>query len=339
MRIVPRLRTAVSLGLIVTLSTLLGWSAPLPIKAGTLAPRGSSYFKHMAAMGESWRQAPGGGAMLTIFPDGTQGSESDMVRRMRIGQLQAGLISAAGLSEIEPSVGGVQFLPLMIRNYEELDYVSQQIYPKFEAKLREKGFEVLFWADAGFIYLFSKSRAMTPPEVKKLKMFSWAGSTQTVDMLKSSGFTPIPLESSDIVPSLQTGLIEAVPMPPYAALAAQVDGLAPHMLDIPWAPFIGAFVVRSATWQKLSPEAKDAMLRAAQKAGGAIQRDSRSELKQSIDAMQKRGLKRLAPTPDQYAQWQQAAESIYPKMRGTIVPADVFDEVLRIVTEFRSLKR
>src|SRR5215468_8262493 len=72
------------------------------INLGTLAPRGSVYHQSLQAMAEAWRQAPEGGARLVVYPDGTQGGEADMIRLMRVGSLQAGLLTAVGLSDIEP---------------------------------------------------------------------------------------------------------------------------------------------------------------------------------------------------------------------------------------------
>jgi TRAP-type C4-dicarboxylate transport system substrate-binding protein len=87
---------------------------PAKIRLGTLAPKGSAYTKHLEAMGAQWKKASGGGAVLTIYPDGTMGSEADMVRRMRLGQLQAALVTTSGLAEIEPSVGVLQSMPRSI---------------------------------------------------------------------------------------------------------------------------------------------------------------------------------------------------------------------------------
>src|SRR3954465_15973024 len=81
---------------------------PAKIRLATLAPKGSSYTKHLQVMGETWRQAPGGGVLLTLYPDGTMGSEADMARRMRLGQLQAAMVTTSGLIEIEPGASGLQ---------------------------------------------------------------------------------------------------------------------------------------------------------------------------------------------------------------------------------------
>src|SRR3989337_4327381 len=108
-------------GTLGSLHRALGAGGPVRVRLGTVAPRGSSYYKHLQAMGEKGRQAPGGGVLLTMYPDGTMGTEADMVRRMRLGQLQAGMLTAAGLADIEPGVAGLQNLPMMFRSLAGVD--------------------------------------------------------------------------------------------------------------------------------------------------------------------------------------------------------------------------
>lgn len=114
------------------------------IKLGTLAPRGSFYHRVLQEMAEKWRQAQGASASFTIFTDGTQGGEADMVRRMRIGQLNAALITVVGLMQIERSVAALQVMPLVFRNWEELDFVREKITARLDQRMLEKGFVVLF---------------------------------------------------------------------------------------------------------------------------------------------------------------------------------------------------
>src|ERR1035441_1279505 len=98
---------------------------PVKVRLGTLAPKGSSYTKHLQAMGEQWRSAPGGGVQLTIYPDGTMGSEADMVRRMRLGQLQAAMVTTTGLTEIEPAAAGLQTIPKCFRTLRSEEHTSE----------------------------------------------------------------------------------------------------------------------------------------------------------------------------------------------------------------------
>jgi len=311
-------------------------AAPVRVRLGTLAPKGSSSYKHVLAMGDKWKQSSGGSATLTIYADGTMGGEADMVRRMRIGQLQAGMLTAVGLSEIEPGVTGLQHLPMMFRSLEEVDYIGEKLRPTLEKRLLEKGFVVLFWGDAGWVRFFSKTPVLRPDDLKRTKLFSWAGNPAQVDIYKSAGFDPVPLETVDILPNLQTGLITAVPVPPFVALATQIDGPAPHMLELNWAPLVGATVVTKKTWDSIPAAAHPHLLKAAQEAGSLIKADNRRESSEAVEAMKKRGLKVHAVTPEIESEWRRATEAVYPKIRGGIVPADIFDEVARLLKDYRA---
>lgn len=306
------------------------------INLGTLAPRGSSYHKSLQAMMEKWRQAPGGGVRLVIYPDGVQGGEADMVKLMRVGTLQSGLLTTMGLADIEPGIFGLQSAPMMFHDFAEFEYVNEKLRPMLEKRMLEKGFIVLFWVDAGWIRFFSKEPLTTPDDLKRAKLFVWAGNTAQVDIMKHAGFNPVPLETSDILPSLQTGLINAVPVPPIFALASQMDVRAPHMLKLNWAPLVGACVIAKDTWDKIPAEAKETLLRAATQAGKEIQASSRKESDAAVEAMKKRGLKPKDVTPEMENQWRAEVEKVYPQIRGRIVPADVFDEVQRLVKEYRA---
>src|SRR5438105_4839122 len=146
-------------------------AAPAKIRLATLAPKGSSYTKRLQVMSEAWRAAPGGGALLTIYPDGTMGSEADMVRRMRLGQLQAALVTTSGLIEIEPGSAGLQSMPKVYRTLEEVDFIEEKMQPMLEKRLEAKGFIVLFWSDTGFVRFFSKQPVLAPENLTKTKLF------------------------------------------------------------------------------------------------------------------------------------------------------------------------
>lgn len=325
-------------GALGSLDCVFGAGGPVKVRLGTLAPRGSSYTKHLLAMGEQWRQAPGGGVLLTIYPDGTMGSEADMVRRMRLGQLQAGMLTAAGLAEIEPAVSGLQNLPMMFRALEEVDYIGEKLQPMLEKRLEEKGFVVLFWGDTGWVRFFSKQPVIRPDDLKKTKLFVRAGSAAELDSYRSVGCNPVPLETVDILPSLQTGLINAVPLPPSIALAGQVDGAAPHMLDLDWAPLVGAAVMTKKTWDAIPLEGREALRKAATGIGKLIKADGRRESAESVEAMRKRGLKVHPVTSEVEAEWRREAEAAYPKIRGVIVPEDMFDEVVKQLKVYRAAR-
>jgi TRAP-type C4-dicarboxylate transport system substrate-binding protein len=306
------------------------------LKLGTLVPTGTSYHKSLLAMREKWRAASGGAVDLTIFPDGKLGGEADMVNLMNVGSLQAALVSSVGIAEIDKSVAGLQIIPMGYRTLAEFDYVVERMRPRLEQRLADKGFVTLFWTDSGWIRFFSKNPILMPADLKKEKFFTWSGSTETVALYKAAGFNPVALETADIMPGLLSGLITALPSPPFFALAGQIDTRATHMLEINWVPLLGALVVKKATWEKIPAAARPELLKAAAETGREIKARGRTESDEAVAAMQKRKLTVTKLTPDAEAAWRKAAEAAYPEIRSKLVPAEVFDEVMRHLKEFRA---
>src|SRR2546421_5142770 len=250
---------------------------PVNLRLGTLAPRGTSYHKSLQTMGEKWRQLSGGTVRLTIYPDGTQGGEADMVGLMQTGNLDAGLLTAVGLSEIEPEVNALQSMPMAFRRLDEVDYVGEKLRPMLEKRLLDKGYVVLFWSESGRVRFFSKSPVLHPDDLRKLKLFSWVGNAHEYDLWKAAGFHPVALETAGIPQGLLSGTIEAVPMPPFFALAGQLDLQAKYMLELNWGPLVGAAVVRKKSWERVQAGKRDAMLKAATEIGKKVKADGRAE--------------------------------------------------------------
>jgi TRAP-type C4-dicarboxylate transport system substrate-binding protein len=289
-------------------------------------------------MAEKWRKASGGAVQVTIYPDGLQGGEMESIRRMRVRQLQASLLTVTGLAEIEGSASALQNLPMMFQSLDEVDYVREKLTPDMERRFLDKGFVVLSWGDVGWVRFFSKAPLARPADLKRMKVFTWAGDPYQGDIMKAAGYNPVPLETNDILTGLQTGLINAVPTPPLVALAGQFDTQAPNMLEINWAPLVGGIVMDKRTWDTFSKERQDAFRKAAVEAGEELKLKGRDESDRAVSAMQKRGLKVQRSTPEIDADWRKLAEEVYPKIRGSIVPAEMFDRVQRLLQDYRKSK-
>jgi TRAP-type C4-dicarboxylate transport system substrate-binding protein len=262
-----------------------------------------------------------------------------MVRRMRIGQLQGGLLSVVGLREIEPSIAALQNMPMMFKSWDEVDYVREKMRPAMEKKFLEKGFVVLAWGDAGWVRFFSKEPAFGPNDFKKMKFFAWGAEADQQEIMKSLGYTPVPLETADILPAIQTGMINAVPSTPYFALATQIYTTANNMLDMNWAPVVGALIITRKAWDELTPEGQAVVREAGAKAGVQLRAKARQEVDEAVDAMKKRGLTVNQPNAAQIKEWNALADGLYPRIRGKLVPAEQFDEVVRHLKDFRAGKR
>lgn len=312
------------------------FAAPARVKVGTLAPVGTSYHKTLMTMAEAWRKDSAGAVELNIYAGGKLGGEAEMVGLMKANSLQAAMLTAVGLMEIEPAVAGLQNIPMGFRTLDEVDLVGAQMQPMLEQRLADKGFLVLFWSDAGWVRFFSNKPVQRPDDLKKLKLFSWSGYPEQVQVYKDAGFNAVPLETADIVPSLQTKLIDAVPAPPFFAMAGQFDTRAPFMLELNWAPLVGALVVRKESWEKIPAAVRAKLAVTAATAGREIKAAGRKESDESVTAMEKRGLKVMKITPEIEAEWRRAAEAVYPQVRKKLVPADIFDQTIKLLQEYRA---
>ena len=161
------------------------------IKMATLAPEGSSWFRVLQEMGEEWRKASDGAVTLRIYPGGVAGDEDAMIRKMRIGQIQAAAITGIGLAYLEPSFYALH-IPMMYESDEEFDYVRDRYAPVLERKMEEKGFVVLNWGDAGWVHFFSKDPVVTPEEAKALKTLPVGGGHEPGAVVQGDGVSPRP---------------------------------------------------------------------------------------------------------------------------------------------------
>lgn len=311
----------------------------LTLKIATVAPKGSIYHRVLQDMGEKWRAAEGNQSRVIVYTDSAQGAEADTVRRMRVGQLSASMVSIVGLSEIDPSVSALQKIPLMFRSWEEVDYVREKLRPDLEQRLRAKGFVVLFWGEGGWVQFFAKAPMKMPDEYKAAKIFAWAGDNPQVDLMKSLGYRPVVLELSDILPSLQTGMIDTVPAAPLWALAGQFDRTAPYMLRLNWVPIVGAVVMSAKSLDAMSPAGRAALLEASARAGETLRAHRNTRDDEIIRALEGRGLKVMTPTPEIERAWQDLARKAWPRVRGGMVPAEMFDRVEQLLAEYRGEKK
>lgn len=307
------------------------------IRLATLLPQGTSQYHSLEQMGQQWKSGTAGTLSLTIYPGGTMGSEKEVVSRMRLGQLQAATLSVGGLSEIDAAVGAIQKIPLLYRSLDEMEYVRGKLQGDMESRLEQKGFVVIFWSDAGWVYILSRQPYTRPDEFKKSKVFVTADDQNEVDLVNNLGFQAVPLEWSDVLLSLQTGMLDTVPVTPFYAEASQLDTVAKHLLQLNYVPLVGATVVTKKAWDVLSPEQREVVRKAAAAAGKQIQARSRAESQEALDAMRKRsGLQVHTVQPELQEEWHRFAESVYPRIRGSMIPADVFDRTLNLVAEYRA---
>ena len=303
------------------------------IKLGTLAPQGSTWHQLLQQMAADFSKASNGKVELKIYAGGTQGNEGEMIRKISIGQLQAASMTAIGLHEITPEPQA-EDVPFMIDSYEEYDYVHEKVRAKLEDALAKKGYQVLQWGEVGFVYLFSTQPYRTPADFGKGKVFTWNGDPGAEAAWKAAGFHPVVLSSTDLIPSLTSGMINIIGEAPLYAYTTHIFDRANHMLNLHWGFLTGATVVRKDTWDRIPADVRTKLLAIAEEYGKKTREDVRKENADAIEQMKSRGL--TVDEPADVEAWQKAAAKAADVVRGKVVPAAIYDEVKKYRDEYRA---
>jgi TRAP-type C4-dicarboxylate transport system substrate-binding protein len=321
--------------LVVALAAAPASAQQVTVKLGTLAPHGSTWHKILLEMGEKWAKASNGQVKLRIYPGGAQGSEGDMVRKMNVGQLQAAAISNVGMHDIVKEPQAIS-APGMISSSAELHAVMAKLEPKLDALLAERGFVALQWSEIGALKLFCAEPYKTPAEMSQAKMFAWDGDPASVEAWRAAGFRPVVLSSTDIVPSLQTGMINCIANVPLYVLTARLFERADNMMDVNWGFLVGATVIKKDAWEKIPADVRPKLLAIARELGEKVDAEVKRLNDEAVAAMKKQGLNVVAADP---APWRAAAEKAWPVVRGGVAPAGFFDQVVKARDEYRSAKK
>lgn len=314
-------------------------SAELVIKLATVAPKDSIWHEHLKIIDQRWQTATDGQVKLRIYA-GTLGDEDDILRRVRVGQLDAGTISTVGLSSIHKATKAMH-IPLAFNSNEEMEYVRNSLAKTLDPLLAAKGFRVLSWGEVGWVHFFTREPVVTPDDLRKQKLFVWSNgdSADSEKLWQNFGFDTVALSSIDIMPALQTKMIDAYQAPPLVALANQWFPFTPYMTDLKWAPLTGATVITNKAWKKIPAQFRPELARIVFEEGLNLQVEVRKLEQEAKDAMIKRGMKIIAVDKAAREIWQKIAEQGYSRIRGSVVPTQYFDETLRLRDEFRALQQ
>jgi TRAP-type C4-dicarboxylate transport system substrate-binding protein len=275
----------------------------LTIKMGTLAPVGSPWDDACRRLAMEWSRLSEGKVELRIYSGGVVGDESDMFRKIRLGQLGAAAVSASGLQTLFNGVGVLSF-PMLIKNDGEFEYVFSRISPFFERELESRGYKVLMWSYGGWAYFFSRRSVVTPDDLRRQKLWTWVGDPDEVQAWQGMGFQTVALASTDLLPGLQSGMVDAMVTSPLVAASSQWFGIASNMCGIKIAPMWGALIISVKEWARVPADLHARLLETARRIGYEIVPDIAKADEEAISVMGSYGLA-INPAPKAaQAEWQ-----------------------------------
>jgi len=303
--------------------------AQLVIKLGTVAPEGSVWHDALLEIRQQWRDLSDGEVELRVYAGGVLGGEDEMVRKMQRRALDALAISGSGLPLIDDVVSCLN-LPLLFNSYDQLDAVREAISVELEQSFEARGYKILSWAEAGWVHFFAKSPVRTPDDLRKLRLWISTGSSDLERLLKGLGFRVVPLPATDMLMGLQTGLIEAIDVPPLFALLDRSYQVSNHMTVLRFAPLNASTVMTLRAWQRIPPAYREEFLSAARDSALKLRQEIRSAEQQAIHEMVARGLNLVELEPDEVSQWERTVRSAYSDHACSREHPVLFEKVMRL---------
>jgi len=190
---------------------------------GTVAPDGTPWAEQLKELEQRIEKESNGRIQVNLFMGGSLGSEREMIQDVKRGErLQGGGFStgAVGAELDVPALEMIE-LPYLFNNTDEADQVLDTIlYSATKDALAEKGVTFYAWTENGWRCFATKGGpATSPEELQKYKMRSQESSVH-LDMYKALNVQAIAKPVSEVLPSLNTGIVTGFDNTPLFSIAA-----------------------------------------------------------------------------------------------------------------------
>ena len=309
-------------------------AAETVIKFATLAPQGSTWMRVMDEFSAEVLAKTGGDVKFKTYAGGVQGDEKDVLRKIRLGQLHGGGMTGVGLGLIAPSVR-VLDAPFLFKNTAEVDGIHAAFDPELRKYFEDGGYVLLGWAEVGLVYLYTAQRVEKPADLRSVKMWTWEGDPVAEAALRALDVSPIPLSVTDVMTSLQTGLINGVYGSPLSVIAMQWFTKTKYMLGVPITNASGAAVMSKQAFDKLKPEHQKILLDLGAKHFSRLTTLSREDNTKSVETLKKQGITVTTPDAQAQAAFESAGIKARQSLSGKLYTADLLDRMEKKLAQLR----
>ena len=285
------------------------------VKIATLAPEGSAWMRELRSAAAEVKAGTQGRVEVKYYPGGVMGSDTVVIRKMRLGQLQGGVLTSSELATVYPDAA-IYSLPFQFEDWAQLDKARAQVDPLLGKGFEAKGFRMLTAANVGFAYLMSTKPLRSKADMASTKLWIPQNDEIAERTFKLGGVSPILLPLGDVFTSLQTGLVDTVANTPAGAVALQWHGKLKHMLDLPLSFVVGFVIMDLRQFDKMSPADQAAVVKAFRAAGARVDAGIRRDDAAALAAMKKQGLQVVPMPADEAVRWRQIGAKVTREMEA-----------------------
>jgi TRAP-type transport system periplasmic protein len=300
------------------------------LKFAVIVPRTPEGTIEVKKINQRLAELTGGKVQVRVYWGGVAGDDKDVLRKMRMGQIDGTAIGLDVLSQVVRECL-VLMTPGLFVNYEQLDAVRDALAPEFNEEAYKNGFVPLVWGDVGRLRIFSKNKITKISDFKTARPWLYSESQLLKEFYKQIGATGVPLGIAEVYGAMQTGMIDTFWGTAILAAALRWHSTANHVSQ--GLGFIaGAIVYRRGAWDPLPEVAKQAMRDLVKERAKTGQQDIRNADEKAYKKLLQRGYTALKP--DNEGEWWDAGKQLRRKMIGRIYTKELVNRAEAIAKKF-----
>jgi TRAP-type C4-dicarboxylate transport system substrate-binding protein len=278
------------------------------LKLGSVAPSGSPWGKWATGVAEKIAEVSGGELKIELLLDAQAGDEQTILRQTAKGRLDIAFVSNVPLTLLAEELA-IPSAPYLFDSDAQGTCVTYQHLANTLGGIMEgAGVMPLTWMEVGHYVLFSKTPISTPADLAGMKV-RIAPSITDAAFAKALGTSGIPMGTSDSIPALQTGTVDAAWFPTLFGLGIGTHKVAPHVTVTNHARLIGTVAVSSRVWEKLSDQEKK-WLGVFTAAGPKLTEGILGAEPMMLGKLKEAGVPVKELSPEELASWKQAASGV-----------------------------
>jgi TRAP-type C4-dicarboxylate transport system substrate-binding protein len=272
------------------------------------------------------------GVQVRIYWGGSAGNDSDVLRKMRAGQIDGAPLSLELVSQFVRQALVLQS-PALFRNYNQVDAVRAALTPAMNVEAFDNGFKVMGWGDVGRLRLLSKQPVASVADFRRMRPWLYPQSDTLKEFYKIVGATGVPLGIMEVYGALQTNMIDVVWISAVLGAALQWHSGTHYITEQGLGFLNGAFVIRRGAWDILPENAQKSMLQLADERRQTNQIEIRKSDERAYLRLVERGhqpvkLKNIS-------EWEDLGKTLRSRMVGRVYTKELVAKAEQIAAKYK----
>ncbi len=256
-----------------------------------------------------------------IYPSGQLGSDAEMADLVVSGAQEVLVTSLNLITQYAPRFQAF-ILPYMFEDNQKFRKARAALWDEFNDYLVERAnMRLITLWDSGYRHVMSTKPVYTLDDLKKLK-FRVPPSPVMIEMVKSWGVSPTPVEWSEVFNALQLGVIDAIEVDDSVLISARMNEVIKYITNDDHILQVSVAVMSQDFYEKLPPDLQEAVDRAAKDSIPRVDARSAGILEEAVEVSKKEQGVQFLGRPKDYPVWAEKARTSWNKFYKDIGGGD-----------------